>query len=161
MKFAGIIALFALLLIAQVSSFQFALQMKGYCTQGCQLKGGSQTVTTTISSSDDAVKFSVASVIGTYATFNISDPSTGFSKGDMSFGTHLARTHTVEFEAFNPATQIPGAEGMVVVNDVYNVKGGSGAFDGATGMISATASVNTTSGYSETFVYGVIFPKAH
>jgi hypothetical protein len=110
-------ALLVLIGFAQLASAQFedtdsfSLLMQGTCVSGqstgsCTLKGNSQTIQTLISPSD-ALIFTVKPHLGSYAhlTMNWATDSSGISiQGNMTFGTHTARDHTIIFETHGEVT---------------------------------------------------------
>jgi len=58
--------------------------------------------------------------------------------GNISFGTHLARNHTLNYRSFGPSgrllpTTVPG--GQYSFSMTAEIVGGEGAFHGASGML--------------------------
>jgi len=116
----------------------FSLFMEGTCsntTLFCVLKGNSQTISTLISATD-TLDFIVKPHIGSYALMTVTwTPlsSGGISlTGNMTFGTHNSRDHTIFFDA----------EGTTAGNQDYFfsatagvVTGGLGVYDGYQGII--------------------------
>jgi hypothetical protein len=157
---------FALFCVSVVSAqpIQFAMMMTGNCdveSANCTVKGNSQVITTLISAQNDAISFDVKSTIGAYATltFTVSSP-TEPGGGVMSFGTHLARNHTLGFSLFSAEGVIPGGgPDQYIITGSYNVVAGSGAFEGAFGAIAFTTDYDSVSGDATTFVHGVVYVK--
>eukprot|EP00056_Hartaetosiga_gracilis_P018827 m.12037 g.12037 ORF g.12037 m.12037 type:complete len:177 (-) comp7107_c0_seq1:142-672(-) len=144
----GVVAVLALTVLAVFGDVdnEFTMQFKGTCrNQGtqCEAKGNSQTISMTVDPSD-AIDFSVKTVIGSYAdirsvvTYN-KDTNMYSEYGNVTFGTHLTRSHTLYFNTNGNTGRkeyVNKEGGEYVYSMSAVVDGGTGAFDGARGMMS-------------------------
>jgi len=129
----------------------FMLQFVGGCHNNtktgnntCSLKAPSQRITSTISVTD-AVDFSVMNMIGTYAVMNSTittvkgSNTTLLETGTISFGTNLARNHTLLFSTTGYIWNFPERDTPYVYSWAGVLTNGTGAFANARGSISYTS----------------------
>eukprot|EP01090_Pellita_catalonica_P017585 TRINITY_DN5343_c0_g1_i1.p1 TRINITY_DN5343_c0_g1~~TRINITY_DN5343_c0_g1_i1.p1 ORF type:complete len:169 (-),score=32.08 TRINITY_DN5343_c0_g1_i1:56-562(-) len=129
----------------------FVLVAEGDCNMkgtDCKAKGTSQTIKTVISNSD-AVKTTVDKVPGSYAEFDFKithfQGHNFISSGTVSFGTHLAREHTVDFIAMGPGFSTAGPSTTVQeISALYKITGGTGVFKDSFGSMSFTGEYDDT-----------------
>eukprot|EP01092_Planopodium_desertum_P000457 TRINITY_DN106891_c0_g1_i1.p1 TRINITY_DN106891_c0_g1~~TRINITY_DN106891_c0_g1_i1.p1 ORF type:complete len:158 (+),score=39.40 TRINITY_DN106891_c0_g1_i1:34-507(+) len=125
-------------LVAHAADFAYMMRFQGQCSPiaigaQCHAKGGSQTITSFVSSTD-ALDFAVKEIIGSYATWDsILNFEAGTTSGNFTFGTHLSRLHAFYYSGVI-------GEGPVPTFGVGfgNITSGVGQFDGLSGTMSFT-----------------------
>jgi len=165
-----VLGLFGLLSCCHAGvTVDFTLLMSGTCTDTnssdfgtfCTAKGNSQAITSTISD-DNGVEEAVANKIGSYAILNANltslDQNTFIGEGNMTFGTHLSRQHTLIFESLGVGFSLPTNETFVFsFGSTFTAFGSAGVFQDSHGAITVNGYLNVYTTQLSIFVNGIIY----
>lgn len=130
----------------------FSFFFTGECdhtNQTCKLKANSQEISTLISPRD-ALTFSVKNHIGSFAQtvikYTVAADGTITLAGNMSFGNHNARDHTIIFHL--TGTTSSDNKGFGFSSTSGNIIGGVGVYKNAGGIITSAGGGEGTKSYA-------------
>eukprot|EP01121_Diplochlamys_sp_Union-15-3_P000935 TRINITY_DN10786_c0_g3_i1.p1 TRINITY_DN10786_c0_g3~~TRINITY_DN10786_c0_g3_i1.p1 ORF type:complete len:168 (+),score=28.53 TRINITY_DN10786_c0_g3_i1:40-543(+) len=138
--FLVIFSFFGVLLAQQ--PLLFALQYSGSCSSGACLLGSQSQDLESLINSVDGIQFTLSTSIGSksllYLFYNSTGPNSFTESGNVTFGTHLAINHALEFSSVVDGTTMPSLQtGTSFGQVVYKVTRGLGGFSGAVGFITS------------------------
>jgi len=151
------------------STVDFTLSMTGSCVNTgsgdlntfCTAKGNSQSITTIVSAVSGVTQ-TVSNKIGSYAVLNMNVTSlvenSFIGVGNMSFGTHLRREHTLEFQSLGVGFNYPTNNTFVYsFGATFTSFGSGGVFNHAHGTLTMNGYINFYTTAWTIFVNGIIY----
>jgi len=132
---------------------EFTVRGEGTCPRTnnyCKVKANSQEQLELISPAD-GIRQQVVYLKGSYAdfTFNVERISGNhfYTDGNVTFGTHMARTHTIYFNYTEAGLSVPGPDpNHVLISGLYKIIKGAGVFKGAAGVMTVVGEVEISTG---------------
>eukprot|EP01087_Luapelamoeba_hula_P007341 TRINITY_DN179_c0_g1_i1.p1 TRINITY_DN179_c0_g1~~TRINITY_DN179_c0_g1_i1.p1 ORF type:complete len:181 (+),score=30.28 TRINITY_DN179_c0_g1_i1:102-644(+) len=141
-----VLALAAPLVLAATTPVDFVLHYTGSLKNGhVSLKGPSVDIRTSISPTD-AIKLEVKTMIGSFSQITADETSfankTYSTVGNITFGIHQFRdTHVLYFRTVGLGYLFQNDNQDTTAVTIWEVIGGKGAFDNATGTVSVSCRV--------------------
>eukprot|EP01088_Endostelium_zonatum_P009584 TRINITY_DN22849_c0_g1_i1.p1 TRINITY_DN22849_c0_g1~~TRINITY_DN22849_c0_g1_i1.p1 ORF type:complete len:171 (+),score=37.55 TRINITY_DN22849_c0_g1_i1:16-528(+) len=161
-----VVLLLVLVCVLEAKRVAFVLNFDGVCTTNatyCSSKASSQRITSLISA-NNGPQTTFEKAAGSVAIFHqhlrIQLPNTFFDRGNMTFGTHLDKQHSLYFRSFG-AGHFTSHSGRYVAGSTVDIVDGGGIFRGAKGLASVISVYHTATGKIENNVWGELEVPDH